>query len=256
MRMRLSFGVVVLFVVGLTLGACGDAADGVKSDNRPKPGINDRFKGEMNVDEWVQRFESESREVFQHRDVVIEALDLEPGTDVADIGAGTGFYSLAFAQRVRPKGRVYAVDIAKPFLARIEDQAEERGLDNVRTVLCPDKSTSLRTNSIDVAFICDTYHHFEYPAETLASLYKAMRRGGRVHIIEFVRHDADGGEDDAKWMALPPERRTWIADHVRCDRETVIAECRKAGFEVAERQADEVNRVLHENYMLTLVKPK
>ncbi|MCB9856129.1 MAG: methyltransferase domain-containing protein [Phycisphaerales bacterium] len=231
------------------LGACA------KPEQSIKPGINGKFKGDMNVDEWVKRFESESREVFHHRDEILMALDLQPGMDIADIGAGTGFYSLAFADRVGPDGRVYAVDIAKPFLERIDAEAAQHDLHNITTIQCPENATGLERNSIDRAFICDTYHHFEFPMSTLKSLHRAMRNGGRVHIIEFVRHDADKGRDDPKWMALPQERRKWIAEHVRCDRATVIAECRKAGFDVAETQADSVNEKLTENYMLTLVKP-
>ncbi|HPF38454.1 MAG TPA: methyltransferase domain-containing protein [Phycisphaerae bacterium] len=230
-------------------GACA------KPEQSVKPGINSKFKSDINVDEWVQRFESESREVFHHRDLILDAMNLTPRECVADIGAGTGFYTIAFAERVRPGGLVFAVDIAEPFLRHIRDFAAERGLENITTIQCPDNTTGLHANSVDVAFICDTYHHFEYPKSTIASLYRAMRKGGRVHIIEFIRHDADGGRDDAKWMAMPTERREWVIGHVRCDRDTVIRECESAGFVVAEAQADDVNRALSENYMLTLIKP-
>ncbi len=231
------------------LGGCAQPEQSVK------PGINDRFKGEMQVDEWVERFESESREVFQHRDAVIDALGIETGMHVADIGAGTGFYSFEFARRVGPEGRVHAVDIARPFLDRIEAEAADRELSNIRTIQCPENSTGLKSGSIDLAFICDTYHHFEFPMSTLGSLHRAMRPGSRVVIIDFVRHDVDAGREDAKWMALPQERRTWIAGHVRCDRQTIIDECRMAGFELADEQPTSINQLLTENYALVFVKP-
>lgn len=244
----------VLMLVGLFVGGCIADEAVVESEQSVRPGVNSRFKGDLDVDEWVARFESESREVYHNRDAIIAALHLKPGMDVADIGAGTGFYSLAFADCVEPGGHVYAVDIAKPFLEHIEAEADRRGLDNITTIQCPDNSTGLARGSVDAAFICDTYHHFEFPESTMTSLHRALRPGGRVYIVEFIRHDVDGGRDDAKWMALPQSRREWIFKHVRCDRATIVDECRRAGFELAGAQPDAVNERLSENRMMVFVK--
>lgn len=255
MRNRLQCGLVALIAMVTMSIACDRQEAVVRNEPSIKPGINSRFKGDVNVDEWVKRFESESREVYHYRDAVIAALGLEPGMDVADIGAGTGFYSLAFAERVKPGGEVYAVDIARPFLEHIDAEAQQRDIANIKTIQCLETTTGLDSDSVDLAFICDTYHHFEFPMSTLASLYRAMRTGGRVCIVEFIRHDVDGGRDDAKWTALPQARREWIASHVRCDRDTIVRECGMVGFRLAENQPDAVNELLSENRMLVFVKP-
>ena len=83
-------------------------------DASVKPGINDKFLDpNLKADEWTQKFETESREIFHQREKIVAAVGLKPGMSIADIGAGTGLFTLPFAQAVGPKGHVYAVDIAK-----------------------------------------------------------------------------------------------------------------------------------------------
>src|SRR5690606_17872941 len=151
-----------------------------------KPGINDAFRS-PNAQEFVERFETESREVFQHRRKILEACRIEPGQTVADIGAGTGLFTRMLSDAVGDKGRVIAVDIAKEFLDHIQATSAKLGQKNVETVLCTADSTELPENSVDVAFICDTYHHFEFPLKTMASLRRALKPGGRVIVIDFHR---------------------------------------------------------------------
>src|SRR5690606_20230685 len=143
------------------------------------PGINDAYLDpELDFTRWVERFEREGREVYDHREELVSALDLRPGMAVADVGAGSGLFTMLIAERVGPSGRVYAVDIAAPFVEGILHRAAEAGMDHVAGVVCTERSVSLPPASIDRAFICDTYHHFEYPAETMASLHRALRDGG------------------------------------------------------------------------------
>lgn len=220
-----------------------------------KPGINDRFKSDVVVvGDWIDRFEAESREVYHQRDAIVDAMNLRTGETVADIGAGTGFYSFEFANRVGPDGVVYAVDIADAFVAHIDEQARMKNLPNIRAIQCTDRDVGLPHRSIDAAIICDTYHHFEYPRSTLRSLHRAMRPGGRVYVVDFVRHEPDGGLDDPKWTALSAARRSWIAGHVRCDRATVIEEFRAAGFKLADSQPARANELLTENYVLAFTE--
>jgi ubiquinone/menaquinone biosynthesis C-methylase UbiE len=93
---------------------------------------------------------------------------------VADVGAGTGLFTLLFAHTLNTRGQVIAVDIVPAFLDYIRAQAAAVGLQNVRAVLCTDRSVELEPESLDLAFICDAYHHFEYPKETLRSLHRAL----------------------------------------------------------------------------------
>lgn len=198
-----------------------------------KPGINDNFLDpNLAVDEWVKRFQAESREVAALRPAVVAAMALSPGMAVADIGAGTGLYTAAFAEAVGSGGKVYAVDISPRFLDYLRGQKEQLGWAQVDVVEGTETSVALAPNSIDAAFVCDTYHHFEYPEGTLASLYSALKPGGRLYLLDFERIE---GQSSA-----------WTLDHVRAGREVFAAEVRAAGFTGGE----ELEVGLEENYLL------
>jgi ubiquinone/menaquinone biosynthesis C-methylase UbiE len=181
-----------------------------------KPGINDNFK-DPDVDYYVKLFEGESREIFKHRNEIVDALALEPGMNVADVGAGTGFFSRMFSYQVAPGGTVYAVDIAQNFVDHIEEMAEKEEITNIKAQLCSERSVDLPDNSIDVAFICDVYHHFEFPFDSMASIHHALRTGGRVFIVDFER--IVGVSSD------------FAIDHVRCGKGTVTDEVKDTGFD-------------------------
>jgi SAM-dependent methyltransferase len=130
-----------------------------------RPSINQPFEN-PDVKEFVGKFEVESREVYAQRRQIVAACKLKPGMAVADIGAGTGLFTRLFARQVGPSGKVYAVDIAPRFIEHIEKTCKAQGLTNVVGVVCKRDSVGLPSNSIDLAFICDTYHHFEFPYRT------------------------------------------------------------------------------------------
>ncbi|WP_226895611.1 class I SAM-dependent methyltransferase [Luteolibacter marinus] len=203
-----------------------------------KPGINENFLDpDLKVDEWLQKFEVESREVFHHRKELLAACGVKPGMTVADIGAGTGLYTRMFAGAVGAGGWVYAVDINGRFLEHIQARAKQEGQGNITAVLCPQDSVSLPPASVDVAFICDTYHHFEYPASTLASLVAALKPGGTVVVVDFER--IEGVSSD------------WIMGHVRAGKEVFRKEIEDAGLKfVEEVEIDGVK----ENYVLRFKK--
>lgn len=213
------------FIAALTTGIT-DAQD--KSVN---PGINDSFR-DPDPDKFVERFEIESREVFAKREEIVKAMNLKSDAVVADIGAGTGLFTRLFASKLGPKGQVLAVDIAQKFLDHIEVTCRERKLRNVETVLCKDDSTELPENSVDVAFICDTYHHFEYPQKTMTSLRKALKPDGRLYVLDFKRIEGVSKE--------------WTMSHVRAGQEVFEAEIAEAGF----RKVGEVKDIVEENYMV------
>lgn len=203
----------------------------VAQEKSVKPGINDSFR-DPDPKQFTERFEIESREVFAKRKEILAAIKLKPTDVVADIGAGTGLFTRLFANSLGADGRVIAVDIAQKFLDHIEVTCREQNLRNVETLLCKDDSTELPPNSVDVAFICDTYHHFEFPQKTMMSLRKALKPGGRVIVIDFVR--IEGISSD------------WTMDHVRAGQEVFESEIINAGF----RKADEIKDVLKENYLV------
>jgi SAM-dependent methyltransferase/predicted peroxiredoxin len=222
-------------LIGLLLASAGAIA--FAQEKSVRPGINDTFR-DPDPKAFTERFEIESREVFAKRQEILEAIKLKPTDVVADIGAGTGLFTRLFASSLGQEGRVIAVDIAQKFLDHIEVTCREQNLRNVETVLCKDDSTELPPESVDVAFICDTYHHFEFPQKTMTSLLKALKPGGRVILIDFRRVEGESSD--------------WTMDHVRAGQEVFEAEVLESGF----RKADEIKDLLKENYMVVFEREK
>ncbi|MGA2062501.1 MAG: methyltransferase domain-containing protein [Thermoguttaceae bacterium] len=170
----------------------------------------------------MKRFEDESRDIYVKRKDITRALGLKPGDAVADIGAGTGLFTQLFAEQVGPKGNVYAVDIGPEFVKYIADQAKKLGHEQVvKTVLNTQDSAELPPASIDVAFICDTYHHFEHPEKMLASIHRALRPGGRLVIIDFDLRK-DSGD--------------FVKQRARASKEVYYREITAAGFKPIEKK--------------------
>lgn len=224
--MSLVFGVLSVTMVPASLSA---------QEKSVKPGINDQFR-KPDVAKFVERFEGESREVFDKREKVMEALAIRPGLAVADVGAGTGLYTRLFARAVGEKGRVLAVDIASEFLDHINKTAKDQKLGNITTVLGKDVSTELPPASVDLVYVCDTYHHFEYPARVLESIHKGLKDGGKLVVIDFIRE--------------PGVSSDWVMGHVRAGQAIVEKEITQAGF----RKVDEKKGLMKENYFLVFEK--
>ncbi|MHC4892852.1 MAG: class I SAM-dependent methyltransferase [Planctomycetota bacterium] len=204
-----------------------------------KPGINEGYLDpEMDIDAMVRRFEVESREIAAQRDDIVVAIEARPGDRLADIGAGTGLFLEPLAAAVGAEGRLYAVDIAAPFVGFLSQRAAKLGLTQVEPRLCSERSVDLPADSIDVAFVCDVYHHFEYPMSSLASIHSALSPGGRLVIVDFER--------------IPGVTREWILNHVRAGKDEVIAEVEAAGFRLlGEKQVTG----LSENYFIVFERP-
>lgn len=206
---------------------CADA----RTQPAVDPEINAQYE-DADPQRWIQIFERPGRELFDQRQEIVDALGLQPGMDIADVGAGTGLFTMLFAERVGAEGRVYAVDISKPFLNGIRQRAAQADLENIRPVLNQQRSVSLPAQSVDLVFIADTYHHFEYPEQMLASIRSALRPGGRLVIIDFRR--------------MPGFSSDWVMSHVRAGRSQVLAEVEAGGFElIDEPLALQGNYVLH-----------
>ena len=208
------------------------------SEESVRPGINDSFLDPaLDIDRFLERFEGESREIFAARAAVIAACGIAPGQRVADIGAGTGLYTRLFSKAVGDSGWVYAVDISPRFIGYVREGLREQGIRNVSPVLCQEDSINLAPESIDLAFVCDTYHHFEYPRSTLASIHRALKSGGTLIVIDFER--------------IPGKSRDWLIEHVRAGKEVFRAEIEEAGFDFAGELEIEG---LEENYALRFQK--
>jgi len=137
--------------------------------------------------EWLERPE---RAVEERPELLLSVLELKPGMKVADVGAGTGYYSWRMAQRVGAGGTVYAVDIQPEMIKLLEERMSRRGAANVKAVLGTSTDPGLPPAGIDLALMVDVYHELEYPYEMLAAIVRALKPGGRLVFVEFRAGDA------------------------------------------------------------------
>ena len=135
---------------------------------------------------WLER---EEREREERTDLLLRELALGPGMQVADVGAGTGYYARRMARLVAPGGSVHAVDVQPRMLQQLQERARREGLDNIEPVLGTASDTRLPPSSIDLALLVDVYHELEYPVEAMASVVRALRPGGRVVLVEYRAED-------------------------------------------------------------------
>ena len=135
---------------------------------------------------WLER---PAREQEERTDLLVEALELEPGDVVADIGAGTGYLAIRMAARVAPGGRVHAVDVQPRMVELLRQRVADAGLSNVEPRLGAVDDVGLPAGSVDVAVMVDVYHELEHPFEVLASILRALEPGGRVVFVEYRAED-------------------------------------------------------------------
>jgi ubiquinone/menaquinone biosynthesis C-methylase UbiE len=202
-----------------------------------RPGVNDRYFEPDAISTCTAQFEVERRDVIARRDEIIAALGLAPGMIVADIGAGTGAFLAPLSAGIGADGKLYAVDIVPAFIEHLRARAQTEQLRNVEVVEGTATAVMLPDASTDLMFMCDVYHHIEYPSVFARSLHRALRADGRLIVVEFER--------------IPGKTSPAMLKHVRQDKATLIAELAAEGF-VLEREITDVP--LRENYMLVFHK--
>ncbi len=221
------------FALILTAGVVTAWAQNTTQQPTITPVAKDLNKSfDADASQWTERFEHEGRAIYDKRAEVLDAMNLKPGMDVADIGAGSGLFSRLIAQRVGPGGTVYAVDIAKNMVDHITKTAQEEHITNLKAVLGDPHSPKLAPNSVDAICIIDSYHHFEFPTDMLHDISKALRPDGVLMLIDFKRIDGVS--------------RSYILNMVRAGEGTFTDEFLNAGFELVDRRDD----MFPENYLL------
>lgn len=134
---------------------------------------------------WLER---DSREEEENTKLTISKLPINENSKVADVGAGSGFYTFRIADKV-PKGKVYAVDIQQEALNYIKNKAEKQKVDNVITVLGTEKSPNLPENTLDLVIMVDVYHELAFPKEMLENIKKSLNPTGKLLLIEYRGED-------------------------------------------------------------------
>jgi predicted methyltransferase len=168
------------------------------------------------VAHWSKIFDDPTRDEWQRPDDIVAALSLTPGMSVADIGAGTGYFSKRLSAAVGPDGAVFVVEVEANLVAHLRDRAEKEKTPNVVPVLASSDNPRLPAASIDLALFVDAFHHVDGRMAYLRSLTRSLKPGARVAIIEWKAGKRPFGpkEEDHK---IPPEQ--------------VEREMREAGFE-------------------------
>jgi ubiquinone/menaquinone biosynthesis C-methylase UbiE len=134
---------------------------------------------------WLERSDREKEEAPSK---AIDLLDLAPDAIIADIGAGSGYYSFRISPLV-PKGKVIAVDIQLEMLDYLKTEAAKQQITNVQPHLGAIDSIKLPENSIDAVLFVDAYHEFSHPAEMLKSIHTALKPGGKIYLLEYRAED-------------------------------------------------------------------
>jgi ubiquinone/menaquinone biosynthesis C-methylase UbiE len=191
----------LLFIFGLVLSSgCQAQSSGKEQDGNYRyespsaGGIGKFYMGreiagimDFRGKDWLER---QSRAQEENTDLAIKNLPIHPASVVADIGAGSGFYTFRVAPRI-PNGKIYAVEIQESALKFLEDRSKELGYDHVIPVLGEEKSPNLPANSLDLIYMVDVYHELEYPVEMLAAIRKALKPDGKLLLIEYRAEDPE-----------------------------------------------------------------
>ncbi len=168
---------------------------------------------------------------------LVAALAVKPGMSVADVGTGIGYLLPWLSGAVGPKGSVTGEDIQEDFMEKARALAKEKKLDNVTFIVGTDRDAKLPENSMDLVLTLDVYHHFDYPAQMLASISKALKSGGRLAIIDFYKRPD----------AMPSGN---AMQHIRIDIDDVIREVEENGFKHVKTS----EHIPHSQYIAVFVK--
>lgn len=191
----------------------GSAPEGARALRHEGP-IQHSF---ADAEAWAERFEGAERDAWQMPDRVTAALELAPGMTVADIGSGTGYFSRRFAAAVGPTGTVFAADVEPAMAAYARRRADEEGQANLTPVLASYDDPRLPDGTVDLVFVCNTWHHIEDRVDYARRLIVDLAPAGRVAIVDF----------------LPGELPVGPGPEHKLSAEEVAAELIAAGFSLA-----------------------
>ncbi len=200
-----------LILLATLMALLGGTSATARQDQGGKPATSHQDLTDAKT--WIQRLERPERIPGLKINDVEACLKLKPGDVVADIGAGTGTFSLPFAKAVAPSGRVLAVDIWPDLLAYINEKAKKENVANLRTILAKQDDPALPKNQVDVAFFHDVFHNTNDRQAYLKVLVSELKPGGRIAIIEQEFNDPIAKKWDFPQDRITKDQvRTWMAN--------------------------------------------
>lgn len=173
------------------------------------------------VPHWVKVFDDPERDGWQKPAEVVKALGLAPGMTVADVGAGTGYFSRYLAEAVGAGGTVFAVEVEPNLVTHLRERSEKEGTGNVVPVLGSADNPRLPAGGVDLILIVDTLHHIDDRPAYLRRVQRALKPGGRIAVVDFKKEESPVGP--------PPEHRL--------ARDQVLQEFELAGYRLVEEKA-------------------
>jgi arsenite methyltransferase len=185
-------------------------------DTKPRD-IHEMHRLHQDPEAYIAMLDDPARDEYQKPHEVITALDLKPGEVIADIGAGSGYFTFRLAHHVGDTGRVYAVDISPEMILHLNRRIHDLQVKNVISILSAPDDPLLSDASINLFFICDTWHHIGGHARYLALLKRMLKPGGRVIMIDFKKAQTPVG---------PPME-------MRISRDDLLKEMEENGFKLA-----------------------
>lgn len=181
---------------------------------RKKGVLHDHSKPFKHTDKYIDFLERKDRIKWQKPDAVIETLNIRGDEKIADVGAGSGYFSFSFAFAV-PQGKVYAIDIEPEMIRYVHHKAMMNNIKNIEAILAEPDDPKVPRDS-DIVFICDVLHHIENKSLWLKKVHDQMKKGARLVLIEFKEGDLPEG---------PPEK-------IKIPQNEIITKVSNAGFTI------------------------
>jgi len=197
------------YIVFILLGLMGSSR---LADAAPKEGAT--FYSLNSTEAVIQEYENPDRASWQKPGKVIDQLMIKPGSVIADIGSGSGYFSVLLAKQTGNHGTVYAVDNDSEMIAYLEERVKKEGHGNIKPILAKGDNSRLPRAGVDLIFVCNTYMFIENRESFLTRLKDYLKDSGRLAIISYNKTETPEG---------PPV-------HTRVSREKTIQEAQKSGF--------------------------
>jgi ubiquinone/menaquinone biosynthesis C-methylase UbiE len=177
----------IVLVAFILLPFAARAQDAVKRDQHQMHRLHNDPKA------YIGSLEDHKRDAYQKPHEVLTALNVKPGEVIADVGAGSGYFTFRLAHQVGDKGKIYAVDVSPDMILHINRRIREVKASNVATILADRDDPLLPDQSVNRFFICDVWHHVENQTKYLSLMKKMLKRGGEVVMIDFHKKELPVG---------------------------------------------------------------